>query len=513
MLEFLRRHHKTFWIVVTAVIIISFTFWGATTKSGAGRGRDVDTAIVTVYGRDYDQAEISRLIRFQNLSYQVGMMDFAIGMERLASRFGFLGRNFPLDFAVNLIVLREQMDKYGIKVSDAEANEAFRNLPTFRTKEGEFNGALAKQFEDQILGPMGFHAEDMFDMMRDYVGFRKLQKLVSGNVTENPAISEKSYAERFQSIRAQNIPFAAEDFKKKAQVSDEEISKYFEQNKDKFATEPMRAFSYVFFEQPKDLDKVSAEERLKKQNEAAERVNKFSSETISDPKKFDDLAKDMKLEVHKVPAFAESSPPEALKDEFTLIADVFKNDRATHPVSDAVQGKDGYYIYKVDDVQNPKPQELKDVKDKIKDTLLAQKAQENMMKEASDVRKKLEDAVKAGKKFADAAKEAGVQPQPITEFMPSLPPSDLSNGDKIAQEAQKTPAGGITKPIPAEHGVILVYVESKTLYKSDESAQRKLALGKRDDAQLEAQIFQIWFEKRRDEANAKPHLNLGKDGG
>ncbi len=52
MLDFLRRHHKTFWIVVTVVVIISFTFWGATTKTGAGRGRDVDDSIVTIYGRD-----------------------------------------------------------------------------------------------------------------------------------------------------------------------------------------------------------------------------------------------------------------------------------------------------------------------------------------------------------------------------------------------------------------------------------------------------------------------------
>ncbi len=293
------------------------------------------------------RAEIKRLIRFQRLAMQLGMYDFAQQVGYISYRFGFLRQDFPLDFAINLVVLHKAMEKNGVKVSDAEANEAFRKLRVFQTKEGEFNGALAQRFQDEMLGSMGFKVEDVLDLMRDSVGFQKLQKLVGGNVVVNPTLSEKNYAELFQTIHAMNIPFALDDFKKKAQVSEDEIAKYFEQNKTKFNSEPMRAISYVYFQQPKDLDAGTPEERMKKQNAFAQKVNDFSAETINDPSTFDTLAKKQSLEVHAVPAFAQDSPPEALKEEATLIGDVFSNDPKTHPVSDAVKGKDGFYIYKI----------------------------------------------------------------------------------------------------------------------------------------------------------------------
>lgn len=504
MLDFLRRHHKTFWIVVTIVVIISFTFWGASTKTGnrPGAATPEDSA-VTIYGRDYSHADVSRLVRYRQLAVSSGLYEFAQMMSYISQRYQFKDRT-PLDFVVNIIVLRNAMEEYGVRVSDAEAREAFRRLPRFQDKEGKFDGLSASEFEND-LGSMGFRVEDVYDLMRDYLGMQKLQQLVAGNAVANAALSDKFYAATFQSIKASSIPFATDDFKKTAQVSDDETKKYYEQNKERFKTLPMRAVSYVFFEKPKDLEKKSQEERIKAQNEYNALVNGFSEATIADKSKFDTLAKEQKREVHKLPPFSQDAPPDALKEDTEVVADIFDNP-LTHPVSDPVAGKNGYYIYRVDKVEEPKQQELKDVQAKIKETLIAQKAQETMMKTASDTRKKLEDAVKAGKKFEDAAKEAGVTPQSIPEFTPAEPPKDLSNGAQIAEETGSTPVGNFTKPLPTEHGVIILYVQAKVLYKSDESAQRKERTQQSLSNIVQRSLFQTWFDRRRDEANSVPHL-------
>jgi parvulin-like peptidyl-prolyl isomerase len=505
MLDFLRRHHKTFWIVVTVVVIISFTFWGASTKTGnrAGYATPEDSA-VTVYGRDYSHADVSRLIRYRQLAVSAGLYEFAQTMSYIAQRYSFKDRT-PLDFVVNIVVLRNEMEKCGVRVSDAEAREAFRRLPRFQNKEGQFDGMSAQEFEND-LGSMGFRVEDVYDMMRDYLGLQKLEQLVSGNVISNTALGDKFYAAAYQSIKASSIPFATDDFKKTANVSDDEIKKYYDQNKDHYKSSPMRSVSYVLFEKPKDLDKKSQEDRIKEQNKFSEEVNGFSVATINEPAKFAELAKQAKKEVHTVPLFAQDSPPDALKEEAALIADIFSNDPSSHPVSDPVEGKNGYFIYKVDKVEEPKQQELKDVQAKIKETLVAQKAQEAMMKAASDMRKKLDDAVKGGKKFEDAAKQAGVTPQSIPEFTPSEPPKGLSNGPEIAEETGVTPAGGFTKPLPTEHGVILLYVQSKVIYKNDDSAKRKERTQESLTTISQRTLFQAWFDRRKDEANSVPHI-------
>lgn len=517
MLEFLRRHHKTFWLVVTAIVIIAFTLFGSFTKTGNRGGRTADDTAIEIYDQEYSYSEIGRLQR----NYQVAARLMLPGTDQyFASDVVNLECKFrrqedsrpiemagaPLDFAINLLVLRDEIVKNGIRASDAEVKARFRQLPMFQT-EGQFDTEKAEAVIKNNFGSLGMNEGDVYELLRDWIGYLKLHQVVSGNVVATPELSNQFYSATRQTIKVSTIPLTLESFKKDVVLSDDEIKKYYEEKKETFKTLQQRAASYVFFESPKDLDKLPPDQQKTRKEVFNDKVQNFSTKSSLDGANFDELAKDSAVEVKKVPAFNMSELPAEMKNNMSLAHEIFRNDPKTHPVSDYVQVENGYYFFKVTDIKPPEQQELKDAQEKVKETLTAQKAREAMMKSANDARKKLADAVKEGKKFEDAAKEAGLEPQILPEFSPADEPlTKISNGREIATAAQMTPPGSFTKLLTTDQGVMMVFVQSKELRKNADSVKSREDVGQSLAHFSQREVFRAWFGKRRDEANVKPHF-------
>ncbi len=511
MLKFLRRHNKTLFLVVTAVVILSFTFWGSDTSSGRRPGEfSPADAAFTLHSQEHDYAKYNRLTKYYHISQRLGLSvfggraGFADALTDFAPRFK-AREDVPRDFVFNLMLLRHELQENGIHASDAEVKDQFRRLPVFQTN-GELDRAKLEGFEN-FIGIDGMRVSDVYDLIRDWLGLQKLIQIVAGNAVPSPYLARQFYAATCQTIQAATIPFTLESFKKSAQVTDDEIKKYFEQKKDQFKTLEKRAVSCVLFETPQGLDKLPGEERIKKNGEFSRAVEDFSSEAFSGGK-LEDLAKKYGKEIKRLPAFARTEQPEELKQEQELVFEMFRNDPKTRPVSDPVQSEKGYYFFTVTEVQESKPQEFEEAQPNINEILVGQKAQEAMMKAANDARKSLGDAVQSGKKFEDAALEAKLEPQNLPEFTPAEPPKDLGdNGYKITAEAQQTPAGSFSKkPLVTENGVLLVYVKSKELRKREDSATMRVRIDESLAMLAQRDLFRAWFDRRRDEANVKSNL-------
>lgn len=505
MLEFLRHQTKPIMITLAGIIIIAFTFWGGYTQGDASP----DATVLTMLDRDYSRVEVERLQRNFRIAQELSLRG---AQDYYASELYYLKVNYadketggplmvadaPVDFALNLLVVREAIEKYGIRASDDEVRQAFRSLGQFQVN-GQFDRDRALEYE-RSLGARGLRLVDVYEVIREYIGFQKLQGLVGGNLVVNPKVVGEIYTSSHQTIKAASIPFALDDFKKSAKVTDEEISKYFEENKDGYKSPEKRAVTHVFLAKP-NTDGKNAEDTVKATNEFNAKLIKLASDVIAPNADFEAEVKKAGLEVKKLPAFSMDAPPEAIKDQFPFLRAIFTNIPETRPVSDPVEveGK-GYHIFKVTKIEKPAQQELKDVKDKVRETLVEQKAQEAMQKAANDAKKKLEDSVKGGKTFEVAAKEAGLSPQILVEFSPVNPPADLSNGREIAREALSTPPGAFTKPLPTPNGVILVYVIAKELRKREDSATTKGNIAKSIESGTQGDIFRAWFERRYQEA-------------
>jgi hypothetical protein len=504
MLEFLRRQSKPIMITVAAVIIIAFTFWGGVSRGSRGQVTPESTAI-RVSGREYTFVDVNRLQRTFELARQTGLpgtsRDFAqdvVGLhfqhasQKTGGALGY--ENAPFDYGINIIVLRNALEQFGIRPSDAEVQAAFQKLPAFATN-GQYNPEIAREFENWIRG-RGFSQDELYDVIRDSIGLQRLQQIVAGNIVSGPGMVDRFYASAFSTIKAATIPFPLEDFKKKAEVSEDDLKKYFEENKDGYKSEEKRALTLVLFPKP-DTAAMNAEATVKAQHEYQEKVQKFAEKVVEPNANLAAEATAAKGEVRQIAAFARTSPPDEFKEEQKLVTAIFRNVPKDAAVSDPVQTAKGYAFFQVTTVDEPKPLELKDVKDKVREVLVSQKAAEAMSKAANDTRKKVEEAVKGGKSFADAAKDAGVTPQVLAEFSAANPPGDLSIGYRIAQESQFTAPGNFAKEIlESENGVSLLFVLSKELRKNPEGVTSKTMITNSLDQMTKQDIFRAWFEER-----------------
>jgi hypothetical protein len=501
MLEFFRRHRGAFMITLTVVIIISFASWGGTRTDGQKMATTSDDAF-TIYGDKYTVAEMQRLERSTQIIQMLQMYELYFGLMSAARSPESGGR----DFVFNMLVLKRQMEELGIHPSDEAAKAELE-----KTQALQENGVFSQQRAfnlQQNLGMYGMGGQDMLDIAKLSLGYKRLQELIGKNYVPSPVETEKAYASRHQTLKIQTINFALDDFKKTAEVKEDELKKYYDENKESYKSIEKRAVSYVLFANPADLDKKPLEERTKLQKEQVARVEKFNEASIAPGAKFDEIVNKLKEKAETAALFAKDTPPDAIKDEKELIDAIFAHNKDSRPISDPVKGTKGYYVFSVTKVEEPKQQELAEVKDKVKEVLVGQKAQEALSKAVNDARTALQEGLKAGKKIDDLAKEKKLTLAAVKELTVNEPPTDLPNAQEIATEAQKVAAGEVAKAVNTDKGATLVYVAARELRKRDDSAALRKNTEDRNASQERQRLFQSWFNQKREEAGLQVHLKM-----
>ncbi len=504
MLHFFRRHRGAFLITLTIVIIISFSVFGAWRfdKDVEARALPTDHAM-TVYGKDYTIAEASKVSRSLRFSMQhLQMYDLYFKLMGLGPKdaggdeLGMIG---------TVLALRHVLDEAGVRASDKEALEALQQLPSLMPN-GQFDAAQGRRLEE-TAGMYGMTGADLLDIMRLKIGLTKLEELVGKNYAASTIAAEKQYVSSQQILKVSTISFNTDDFKKDIKVTDDEIKKSYEETKENLKTAEKRAVKYVFFETPKDQDKIPLEEREKAKKALSDRVNNFSDAARKAGRSgdLDQIAKDLKEKVLSVPAFEQESPPEALKGESTLLKAVFELATKAQPVSDTVKTEKGWYIFSVPVVEEPKQKELAAVKDEIKEKLITQKATEARTKAVNEIRDFIVAELKDKKKIEDLAKEKKLVLSAVTAINNASPPpaTEVPNAPQIAQAAAKTAVGEISQAVDTEKGNLLVFVNAKELYKSDSAAAVRKQQADSVSSKEREGLFQAWFARKLEEAAIK----------
>lgn len=498
MLEFFRRHRGAFLITLTVIIIISFSFWGGwRTDAGYEKKALPTDHALTIFGKELTIADVQRantslqIAQFYMQAYELPSM-----LMMLSSDGGFGGGG--MDRLVNLFIARHLMEELGIRASDAEARAALEKLPSLQ-ENGKFDISRGQRLEE-LANSQGFESKDLLGIMKDTIGLQKLQELVTESYTASPLAAEKQYASSNHTIKGSKITFETESFKKAATVTDDEIKKYYEENKENYKTVEKRAVNYVVFENPKDLDKKPLEERQKAQNEQVQRVNTFNDLTMKQKKSFQEAAKQTGAKIETLAAFSQAEPPEALKAESSLIEMIFARAKDSKTPPEAVEGTNGWYVFEVTKVEEPKQQELAEVKDKIKDVLIGQKADEARSKAVNEARTALNEGLKAGKKIEDLAKEKNLNLEALPDIDVGAPPQEVPNAFLIAREAGQTAPGSVSKAVDYDKGTLLIYVSTKELRKRPDGADRRQSQAESLSQQERMSLFQAWFKKKHDEA-------------
>src|SRR5207247_8011209 len=129
-----------------------------------------------IYGRKLTQVEIDANARLGGLAQALGMSDF---WETLSLRQpGNAGYG---TFAVNLIVLRHEADRLGLRPSAPEIADVVRKLPAFQGEAG-FDMNKFSGFVRLALGPMGLGEEHIEQLVRDELCLNEIKRLLAAGI-------------------------------------------------------------------------------------------------------------------------------------------------------------------------------------------------------------------------------------------------------------------------------------------------------------------------------------------
>ena len=188
---------------------------------------------------------------------------------------------------------------------------------------------------------------------------------------------------------------------------------------------------------------------------------------IKAPADLDKVAKAQALVVQESGFFARDEPilglgpaPEAANKAF---------DMKPNEVAGPLRASRGFVFETMTAKQDPYVPKLEEVKERVRDEVVKQKAREASRQKAADIAAKL----KSASDFEKAAKAAGVEAKTTDLITQDSPIPDLGNAPAVTDAAFKLAAGGVSDPIATDNGTAVVKVLEKKEVTSEEFTTSK----------------------------------------
>jgi parvulin-like peptidyl-prolyl isomerase len=405
MMKALRRH-KDWLMIVIAILAIPFIFYFVRTPDyGAMRRGEVGQ----IYGRKLTQVEIDANARLGGLAQALGMSDF---WETLSLRQpGNAGYG---TFAVNLIVLRHEADRLGLRPSPPEIADVVRKLPAFQSESG-FDMNKFSDFVRAALGPMGLGEEHIEQLVRDELSLKEIKRLLAAGITVSKGELDENFQRGYDKFYVTVIRFRSGDFDKDVKVNDEDVQKYYEAHKAELKTDEKRKVQFVQLGLTEEQKKLTGKDRIDALQKLADRATDFTQALLEKGADFKQSAEKFQLPVRETGEFTAASPDPELKADPQLSAAAFKLS-VQEPNSDPVQVADGFYILHLTGTSEPRPLTLEEAKPKIVGALKKSRSRELMSTKGAEMAQQIREATKSGQPLEATIQKAGGKPEKIPPF-------------------------------------------------------------------------------------------------
>ena len=470
-LGFMRRHRRWLyvflWVVIAAFIILYIpAFRGADAGSPGDVYAEVGGHKITVgeFRKTYDQQRR----RLEQL--YPGRLDAAtleqLGLEEQA-----------LSMLVDERLVSLEAGRLGIKVDDETLAREIARAPELQ-RDGRFVGAGEIK---RRLELSGVSSEEFEEGFRSRLMAVRLQALLTDGVSLTAAEVEAEFRRRTEQVKAEYVLVPADRFKGQEQTSDDEVSARFEARKETYRLPEKRVVSYLL------LDSASLESRVAVTQPELEAYYQEHREEYQEEEQA--CASHILVKVKATAEAKEGHPDEEARKlaqgaldqlsagtDFAALARKVSEDQGSAPsggdlgcfgrgrmlpefenaafdlspgaTSGLVKTAYGYHVIRVASRREEKIPALTEIKDRVRQALLARKLRALAEEKAQAVAA----ALRRGRGLEEAAKEQGLavqKGQPLSRA-DRLPPFDapqlvvrvfeLKKGE-IVKEPFSTPRG------------------------------------------------------------------------
>ncbi|MBT9138033.1 MAG: Peptidyl-prolyl cis-trans isomerase D [Syntrophomonadaceae bacterium] len=445
MLEFIRKKMKVTLIVIIALTVPALIFF-----FGVGGGRRIEeTGIAaTVNGEE---------ISFRELEWAYRQLeDRELALERL----------------IDEVVLNQEVRRQGIRVSNEEVSLEIKAHPAFQ-REGKFDSELyhlrvadTKVFEDNI---------------RQMLGRRKLIEKVTAEVELSEEELWEEFRRRNERIAVDYIAFRTADYREKIEITDADISSYFEEKREDFYTLEKAIIDYItinpdpaaveireeeilhYYEENIDrfkvndetipLEKIRAEiETILRQERAqflARREARKLSWQLLMENDWELMAIEGKFEIKTTEVFYGREHVEKIGRAPELLREAFLLEKGE--VSNFIEVPGGYLIFILRDRQPRRLKLLEEVKEEVADAVVEKKARELAANFAKTHYEKIKE-----KGWDEIIIEKGIEVENTGPFLRGGFIMGIGFSEEFSETAFSLAAGEISKVVEIPAGNVIL---------------------------------------------------------
>src|SRR5215467_1884430 len=407
MMKLLRRHRDWLMIVI-AILAIPFVFYFVQRPDyGAMRGDQ----FARIYDRNVSMLEAQQVARLLSLAQALGMSDFVGTMTAGA---GLNQNQATVQFIVNLLVLRHEADRLGLRPSASEVADVVRKLPAFQGDSG-FDINKFNDLVQNALAPLGLSEDHIEQLVRDQICLNEIQKLLSAGVSFPKSELDENFQRGYDKLYVTVIRFRSTDFDKDIKINDEDIQKYYDAHKAELKTDEKRKVEFVQLTLSEGEKKLAGKERIEALQKLADRATDFTQALLEKGADFKQAAAKSQLPMHETAEFIAAEPDPQLKVDPKLGTTAFKLS-VQEPNSDPIQVADGFYVLHLTGKTETQPLTLEEAKPKIVEALKKTRSRELVSTKGAELVQQLREAKNSGQPLEAAIQKSGVKSESLPPF-------------------------------------------------------------------------------------------------